>query len=91
MKKYLDSYGIPTYQGSNINELRAAVRRNAQYFHYGTSTPSQTILARVNEGISWLANQLRLGAALGWDQGHDAAESAKSKAAEATAKIREEL
>ncbi|OKL62655.1 hypothetical protein UA08_01638 [Talaromyces atroroseus] len=91
LKKYLDSYGIPTYQGSQINELRAAVRRNAQYFHYGTSSPSETILARFREAINWLVNQLKLGAALGWSQGHDAAESAKAKAAQTTEKIREEL
>lgn len=91
LKKYLDSYGIPTYQGSNINELRAAVRRNAQYFQYGTSSPSETIFARIKEGVNWLVNQVKLGAATGWSQGQDAAESAKAKAAETTEKIREEL
>jgi Putative nuclear envelope organisation protein len=91
LKKYLDSYGIPTYQGSHINELRAAVRRNAQYFEYGTTSPSETILARIKEATNWLVNQVKLGTAIGWSQGHDAAESAKAKAAEATEKIREEL
>uniref|UniRef100_A0A093V3Y1 Meiotic sister chromatid recombination protein 1 n=1 Tax=Talaromyces marneffei PM1 TaxID=1077442 RepID=A0A093V3Y1_TALMA len=91
LKYYLDSYGIPTYQGSHVNELRAAVRRNAQYFHYGTSSPSQTILARIQEGAWWLVDQLKFGAALGRAQGQDAAESVKIKAAEVTQKIREEL
>jgi len=91
LKNYLDSYGIPVYQGSHVNELRAAVRRNAQYFHYGTSTPSQTIFARIKEGAWWLVDQLKFGAALGRAQGQDAAESAKTKAAEVTQKIREEL
>lgn len=91
LKNYLDSYGIPTYQGSHVNELRAAVRRNAQYFHYGTSTPSQTIFARIKEGAWWLVDQLKFGAALGRAQGQDAAESAKTKAAQTTQKIREDL
>lgn len=91
LKNYLDSYGIPTYQGSDINELRAAVRRNAQYFHYGTSTPSQTIFARLQEGAYWLLDQLKFGASVGRAQGQEAAESAKSKVAEATQKIRQEL
>lgn len=91
MKNYLDSYGLPAYQGSNINELRAAVRRNAQYFQYGTNSPTKTIFNRITEGAYWLADQLKLGAALGWDQGQDAAESAKAKAAQATQKVRSEL
>jgi hypothetical protein len=91
LKKLLDSYGISTYQGSTLNEIRAAARRNSQYFRYGTSSPSETILARIQEGASWLLEQLKFGASSGREQGHEAAESARSKAAEATGKIRSEL
>ncbi|CRG86388.1 Stress response protein ish1 [Talaromyces islandicus] len=91
LKKLLDSYGISTYQGSTLNEIRAAARRNAQYFQYGTTSPSETILARIQEGVSWLLEQLKFGASSGREQGHEAAESARSKAAEATGKVRSEL
>jgi hypothetical protein len=91
LKKLLDSYGISTYQGSTLNEIRAAARRNAQYFQYGTTSPSETILARIQEGASWLLDQLKFGASSGREQGHEAAESARSRAAEATGKIRSEL
>ncbi|KAH8695311.1 putative meiotic sister chromatid recombination protein Ish1/Msc1 [Talaromyces proteolyticus] len=91
LKRYLDSYGISTYQGSTLNEIRAAVRRNAQYFRYGTTTPLDTIFARVKEGYNWVLEQLKIGAARGQAQGHDAAESAKAKATEAAGKIRSEL
>jgi len=91
LKNYLNSYGIPAYQGSDINELRAYVRRNAQYFHYGTTTPQGTIFARVKEGAQWLLDQLRIGASSGRAQGHDAANAAKEKVERTTSKIREEL
>lgn len=91
LKKYLDSYGIPVYQGSNINDLRAAVRRNAQYFHYGTSTPSGTILARLQEGAYWLFDQLKLGASSGRAQGQEAADAVREKTAQASEKVRQEL
>lgn len=79
LKNYLDSYGLPAYQGSNINELRAAARRHANYFRYGTSTPSSTIYARIQSGTQWLMDQLKLGAANGRVEGEKAAESAKKK------------
>ena len=52
---------------------------------------AQTILARIKEGAWWLVDQLKFGAALGRAQGQDAAEAAKTKAAEVTQKTREEL
>ncbi|KAL1965326.1 hypothetical protein VTN77DRAFT_5763 [Rasamsonia byssochlamydoides] len=93
LKKYLDSYGLPTYQGSNINQLRAAARRNAQYFYYGTTTPQGTILAWLKDSAGWLLEQLRIGASSGRARkyGPAAAEKVKGKAAQMTAKIREEL
>lgn len=91
IKKYLDSYGIPVYQGSNINELRAAARRHATYFKYGTNTPQGTIYAKIMETVNWLVDQVKVGASSGRAQGHEAAEKAREKAAEQSQKIRSEL
>lgn len=91
LKNYLDSYGIPTHQGSNENELRAAVRRHALYFHYGTTTPQDTILARVKSSVQWLYDQVRIGASGGRASGHDAASTMRENTAQATSRIREEL
>lgn len=91
LKKYLDSYGIPVYQGSSINELRAAARRNAMYFKYGTTTPQNTIYARIMEAVNWAMAQLKLGASSGRAQGQEAAEKVREKAAEQTSKMRGEL
>ena len=65
LKSYLDSYGLPAYQGSTTNELKAAARRNAQYFRYGTNTPGASIWDRVTGSVNWLLSQAKLGAASG--------------------------
>ncbi|OJJ71895.1 hypothetical protein ASPBRDRAFT_125142 [Aspergillus brasiliensis CBS 101740] len=88
LKAYLDSYGIPVYQGSGINELRAAARRNAEYFRYGTSSPSGTIFAKMQEAGQWLLDQLKIGASSGRAQGQEAAEKAKAKGYEAAEKAK---
>lgn len=77
LKNYLDSYGIPVYQGSSVNDLRAAARRHANYFRYGTATPQGTFFARIQSGAQWLMDQMKLGAASGRVEGEKAAESAK--------------
>lgn len=65
LKSYLDGYGIPVPQGSEINELRALARRQYTYFKYGTTSPTETLLAKVRESVQsgwdWVAGQLRLG------------------------------
>jgi hypothetical protein len=91
LKKYLDSYGIPVYQGSSINELRAAARRHATYFKYGTNTPQGTIYAKIMETVNWILDQVKLGASSGRAQGQEAAEKVREKAAEQSQKIRSEL
>lgn len=78
LKSYLDSYGIPVPQGSKIDELRALARRQSTYFKYGTSSPSGTLYAKLEEtfngGWNWVAKQFSIGQ-----------EAAKQKAAEAEA------
>lgn len=82
LKAYLDSYGIPVPQGSKLEELRAQARKHATYFKYGTSTPTGTAFARLEEvardGWNWVAHQLNLGG-----------EAAKQKAAEAEKKVQD--
>ncbi|KAF7712343.1 Uncharacterized protein PECH_006824 [Penicillium ucsense] len=91
LKSFLDSYGIPVYQGSNINELRAAARRQATFFSYGTTTPQETIYAKMMENVNWILEKLKMGASSGRAQGQEAAEKAREKAAEQTEKVRNEL
>lgn len=91
LKRYLDNYGIPTYQGSSVNELRAAARRNAQYFKYGTTNPEDTIYARVMDTLQWAVEQLKIGAASGRAQGSEAAEKVQKKVSEHTQRLRGEL
>ena len=91
LKKYLDSYGIPVYQGSSINELRANARRQANYFRFGTTTPQETIFAKVIETLNWALEKLKVGASYGRAKGQEAAEKVLEKVAEGTEKVRSEL
>lgn len=88
LKSYLDSYGIPTYQGTTTNELRALARRNANYFRYGTKTPQGTIFARLQSGLYWFVDQLKFGVEGGRNearyQGQKAADAVKEGATTAT-------
>lgn len=65
LKSYLDSYGVPAYQGTTSNELKAMARRNANYFRYGTATPQGTVLAKVQEYGRWVLDQFKTGASSG--------------------------
>lgn len=90
LKNYLDKYGIPVYQGSSLNELRAAARRNAQYFKYGTITPQGTIVAKLQEVAQWAMDWLKIGASSGRSQGKKAADELREKA-DAAQSLRVEL
>lgn len=59
LKNYLDSYGVSNYQGSTTNELRAQARKQYNYFKYGTSSPSGTFFAQLQNGFQWILNQVR--------------------------------
>ena len=106
LKSYLDSYGVPNYQGSNTNELRAMARRNANYFRYGTSSPPATLFSRIQGGAQWVLNQLKIGASSGRQEasyqaqkGADAVKEqattakhyASEKGQQASDKVKEEL
>jgi len=66
LKSYLESYGIPVPQGSTVNELRALARKQYTYFKYGTTTPTETIFAKVGENVGagwqWVKDQINGGA-----------------------------
>jgi hypothetical protein len=91
VKKYLDSYGITTYQGSTLNELRAEARKQYNYFKYGTSTPSGTIFERIKSGFQWLFGQAQEGAASGSASASRSASSVASQASKSASSAKAEL
>lgn len=91
LKAYIDSFGIPAYQGSSLNELRAAARRNSQYFKYGTTSPQGTLYAKFQDSIQWLLDQLKIGASSGRVQGQESAEKVKDRSKQAAGNVRSEL
>ena len=91
LKKYLDSYGISSYQGTTLNELRAEARKQYNYFKYGTSTPSGTIFERIKSGFQWLLGNAQGGAASGSAQASKSASSAASQASKSASSAKGEL
>ncbi|KAI9815277.1 MAG: hypothetical protein M1827_002757 [Pycnora praestabilis] len=88
LKSYLDSYGLPSYQGSNTNELKKLARNQANYFKYGTTTPSGTLYSRLQDGAQWALNWFKVGASSGQReaayQGQGAADRIKEAGTAAT-------
>ena len=91
LKSYLDSYGIKNYQGSNINQLRAEVRKQATYFRYGTSSPQGTMFEKIKGGVQWVMSQLQGGATSGSAQASKSASSAASAASKSASSAKAEL
>ncbi|KAI9888983.1 MAG: hypothetical protein M1814_006100 [Vezdaea aestivalis] len=106
LKAYLDSYGVPVYQGTKTNELKALAKKHYTYFRYGTSSPGGTLLAKLQNGAQWIFDQLRVGALAGKDKAvyegqkggdyvKEGAQTATNRGAEASLrakdKIKEEL
>lgn len=91
LKAYLDSYGISVPQGSKLEELKALARKHSTYFRYGTSSPGETLFAKLEgtakEGWKWVAQQLNLGNQAAQEKAAEAEAAAKAKAKE----VREEL
>lgn len=78
LKSYLDSYGVPNYQGSTTNQLRAEAKKHANYFRYGTSTPSGTIFERLKSGLQYLLGQGSSSASSAYPYASSSASSAAS-------------
>jgi hypothetical protein len=91
LKKYLDSYGISTYQGSTLNELRAEARKQYNYFKYGTSTPAETVFERIKSGFQWLLGQGQASGAAASASASKSASSAASAASKSASSARNEL
>lgn len=91
LKKYLDTYGVPVYQGTSLNELRAAARRHAQYFRYGTNSPQGALVAKLQETVYWALDQLKFGVSNGRVRGQKAADAIWEKADETVEEVRSEL
>lgn len=87
IKAYLDSYGIPVPQGSKLEDLKALARRQSTYFKYGTSSPGETIFAKLGEsareGWNWVTHQLNLGGQAAQQKAAEAEAQAKVKAEQA--------
>jgi len=84
LKNYLDSYGFNVPQGSTKNQLIAWARNQRNYFRYGTTTPSGTLWAKLNEATQWAWDMLGVGAASGRYHGEKVADSVKEGATYAT-------
>ncbi|KAK5044861.1 hypothetical protein LTR84_010399 [Exophiala bonariae] len=78
LKSYLDSYGVPNYQGSTTNQLRAEAKKHANYFRYGTSTPTGTIFERLKSGLQYLLGQGSSSASSAYPYASSSASSAAS-------------
>jgi hypothetical protein len=91
LKSYLDSYGIPNYQGSTINQLRAEAKKQSNYFRYGTSTPSGTIFERIRSGLQYLLGQGQSSASSAYPYASSSASSASSVASKSASSAKAEL
>ena len=91
LKSYLDSYGVPNYQGSNTNELRAMAKKQYNYFKYGTSSPSGTIFEQIKNGLSYVLGLAQGGASSGSVTASKSASSASSVASKSASSAKNEL
>ena len=90
LEKYLESYGLKS-SSSNIDDLRAEAKRHADYFRYGIKPQQASIFDRFANAGQWMWDQVKLGALSGRTEGQKVADSAKTKASQATAKASDEL
>ncbi|KAI9751943.1 MAG: hypothetical protein M4579_005826 [Chaenotheca gracillima] len=91
LKAYLDDYGIPVPHGTKTEELKALARRQSTYFKYGTSSPSGTFFAKIQNGAQWVLDQLKVGAASGRQEVGEQSEKAAEKAKDAKNAAKNEL
>jgi len=93
LKAYLDSYGVPVPQGSNVNQLRAYARKQWTYFKYGTSSPSETIFAKIGDtakqGWQWVMGQLNVGADAAKAKGQEGVDYSAEKVKQGADKVKE--
>ena len=83
LKRYLDSYGVKSYQGSTLNELRALARNQATYFRYGTTSPGNTVLAKVQASLAYVWDTVKGLTGQAQSEAEKAGDYAKEKGTEA--------
>ncbi|PGG98828.1 hypothetical protein AJ80_09465 [Polytolypa hystricis UAMH7299] len=83
LKKYLESFGIKSDREKELEQLRAEATHHANYFRYGILQQEATIFDRLQNGVQWVYDQLKIGALGGRSEGQKAAEAAKAKASKA--------
>lgn len=88
LKDYLDSYGVPNYQGSTTNELRAEAKKQYNYFKYGSSSPQGTVFSQLWQ---YVANLFNPAAASASAQASRSASSASSVASASASSYKKEL
>lgn len=86
LKKYLESFGIKSEQEKELDQLRREAADHANYFRYGVYQQEATVFDRMQNGVQWALDQLKIGALSGRTEGQKAAEEAKAKAAKAKTK-----
>ena len=79
LKSFLDTYGIPNYQGSKTNDLKAEAKKHWTYFYYGTNTPQGSLFGRIQDGFNWAVEQVQAGLGAGKAKGEEAADKAKQE------------
>ncbi|KKZ62634.1 hypothetical protein EMCG_03044 [[Emmonsia] crescens] len=91
LEKYLDSYGLKAHMGWDINRLRAEAQRNADFFRYGELKQEATFFSRLQSGMQWVIDQLKIGALSGRREGQKAADTIKEKSSHTARRLADEL
>ncbi|ODH53423.1 hypothetical protein GX48_00253 [Paracoccidioides brasiliensis] len=93
LEKYLESYGVKEHKSWNMNRLRAEATRNADYFRYGIlkQEPQPTLFSRLQNGLQWAFDQLKIGALSGRKEGEKTADTFKKKISHTARRVADEL
>ncbi|QSS64714.1 stress response protein ish1, conidia-enriched transcript [Histoplasma capsulatum] len=91
LEKYIDSYGLKGYKTWDIDKLRAEARRNANFFRYGELAQEATLVSRLEGGIQWVLDQLKIGMLSGRREGERVADNIKETVSHGTQRMADEL
>ena len=73
-----------------MNELRALARNQANYFRYGTTTPSGTLWAQVQQSLQWLTDTVKGLTGAGKTQSEKVGDKVKEDATYGKDRVKEE-
>ncbi|EGC40955.1 conserved hypothetical protein [Histoplasma capsulatum var. duboisii H88] len=91
LEKYIDSYGLKGHKTWDINKLREEARRNANFFRYGELAQEATLVSRLEGGIQWVLDQLKIGMLSGRREGEREADNIKETVSHGTQRMADEL